>query len=795
LATAFALAEAFPVHVEHRRETLSISVSNIPLVVGLFTMGPAGLIAARLTGSAAALVMKRRQGPLKLSVNLSSFWLETISALWVFHLLHPSGAVEPAAWGPALAAALTGDLILTITIVAAISLYQRRWEPDISWSSLVGTVATAVDTCVGLVAVTLLRHQPSAVGLLAVVLVMVVISYQVQRRFRDEHHRLEHLYRFSTELGDAVLHDRVITTLLHQARELMHAEQAWAYVVTPAGLVQVSTNGEAGVDPADDDDSVVTTYTPRRAPGHDLHLQVHADGVATLADCPLPGGQVRAGIAAPLIGTSGPIGTLVVADRRGDVRPFRAEDLHVFSTIANHAAVAIENADLVGRLREQAAEADFRSHHDSLTGLPNRAFFADQLTANLEAGTPLAVLLLDLDRFKEVNDTLGHHNGDTLLQQVGARVRSALRHGDMVARLGGDEFGILLTDIGSESAAEQVARGIIAVLEQAFPVADVAVDVGASVGIATSPADGTDADTLLRRADVAMYAAKADQTDIAFYRPERDEYSPERLSLVGELRHAIQVGELEVHYQPQVELESLRTVGAEALVRWRHPTRGLVMPDDFISIAEHTGLIRPLTQLVMGEALDQAAAWQAAGHDIRVSVNLSARSLLQPTLVEDVAELLTRSGVAGVDLCLELTESSIMSDLRRSLPVLERLRGLGVTFALDDFGTGHSTLAQLKRLPIGELKIDKSFVLSMTSGADDAAIVRTVCALAANLGLPVVAEGVEDESTADMLRGMGCGLAQGFAFSPALPAAEMEAWLATAPPIVLDDAAPRLTAL
>jgi diguanylate cyclase (GGDEF)-like protein len=784
-AVAFAVVEWFPVHIEHRRETLSISLSNIPLVVGLFTVGPAGLLAARVIGSGAALAVRRRQGPLKLSVNLSSFWLETAAALWIFHALHPSSVVEPAAWGAALTAAVVGDTVLTATIIAAISLFQRRWEPDISWSSLVGTVAAAVDTCLALVVVTLYRYQPAADGLMAVVLVMVVISYQVHRRFRDEHRRVEHLYRFSTQLGDAVLRDRVLPTLLEQGGELMHAERAWAYVCTPAGLVRVAADTVPGGAVGSERDGIVTAYVPRDTPEHAMHLAAHERGIAALCECLAPDGQRLPGIAVPLIGTSGPIGTLVVAERSGEVRSFRDEDLQVFTTIANHAAVAIENADLVDQLREQAAEASFQSRHDALTGLPNRELFTEQLARSLGTGTPLAVLLLDLDRFKEVNDTLGHHNGDTLLQQVGVRLRSALRHGDSVARLGGDEFGILLTDIGGEAAAVQVARGVVAVLEQSFPVADVAVDVGASVGITLSPDHGLDADTLLRRADVAMYAAKADQTDVALYRPERDDYSPERLSLVSELRHAIQNGELEVHYQPQVELGSLRTVGAEALVRWQHPTRGMVMPDEFIGIAESTGLIRPLTQLVLGQALAQSAAWRDAGFDIRMSVNLSARSLLQPTLVEDVAGLLATSGVAGDRLCLELTESSIMTDVRRSLPVFDRLRGLGVTIAVDDFGTGHSSLAYLKRLPVGELKIDKSFVLPMTATGGDEAIVRTICSLAQNLGLPVVAEGVEDEATAELLVAMGCRVAQGFAYSPALPPLEMQAWLATGATISL----------
>ncbi|HMC42497.1 MAG TPA: EAL domain-containing protein, partial [Acidimicrobiales bacterium] len=468
---------------------------------------------------------------------------------------------------------------------------------------------------------------------------------------------------------------------------------------------------------------------------------------------------------------------LVVGDRSGEVRRFSSGDLHLFATLANHAGVSLENNQLMDRLREKAAESEHQSLHDALTGLPNRTLFGQRLEEAIRGSSSVAVLLLDLDRFKEVNDTLGHHNGDLLLQQVGGRLRTGLRHGDVIARLGGDEFAVLLPDVGGKEAALHVAHGIVNLFERSFPIGDVSVDVGVSIGIAVAPFHGHEPGTLVQRADVAMYMAKGDQTGVELYSPERDGYSAERLALVGELRHAINNGELEVHFQPQVDLSTGSAFGAEALVRWCHPTRGLVPPDEFISIAENTGLIRPLTQLVLERSLLCCRSWRERGWPLRVSVNLSVRSLLQPNLVDDVAALLNRYGVPAGDLCLEVTESSMMIDPRRTIATLERLRSLGLTIGIDDFGTGHSALAYLLRLPVGEIKVDKSFVMSMATDRSAEAIVRTIVDLARNLDLPVVAEGVETAEVRDRLVAMGCGGAQGYLFSRPLRQEQLLRWL------------------
>jgi diguanylate cyclase (GGDEF)-like protein len=459
------------------------------------------------------------------------------------------------------------------------------------------------------------------------------------------------------------------------------------------------------------------------------------------------------------------------------VRTFAQNDLRLFATIANHALVSLENDRLVDRLRERAAENEHQSLHDGLTGLPNRVLFSRLVAESIAGGSHAAVLLLDLDRFKEVNDTLGHHNGDLLLQQVGSRLRSTLRRGDVIARLGGDEFAVLLPDIDGEHAAVQVGRGIVELLGQPVQIGDMSIDVGASIGIAFAPRDGSDPGILVQKADVAMYTAKTDQTGVEMYRPDRDGYSPERLMMVSELKNAVHNHELDVHYQPQIDLVTGEVVGVEALIRWSHPIRGTIPADQFIPIAEHTGLIQPLTIFVLDEALAAARRWRSTGSTTRVSVNLSARSLLEPTLVDDVASLLRRHQVPADGLCLEVTESSIMGDPRRSTATLAAIRDLGVTLAVDDFGTGQSSLAYIKRLPVGEIKIDKSFVLSMLTDQSDAAIVETVVTLGNNLGIPVIAEGVENDATAKSLLAMGCPIGQGYHFARPMPEADLIAWL------------------
>jgi diguanylate cyclase (GGDEF)-like protein len=417
------------------------------------------------------------------------------------------------------------------------------------------------------------------------------------------------------------------------------------------------------------------------------------------------------------------------------------------------------------RLLEQMGRAEHQALHDGLTGLPNRTLFRDRaeqavLRGN-RAGSGFAVMLIDLDRFKEVNDTLGHHSGDLLLQEVAGRLRRALRKNDTVARLGGDEFGVIGSDLCDAAAARTVAEKLCEVLAQPIVIGGLAMEVEASIGIAIFPEHGEDVETLIRHADVSMYVSKNTHTPIV-YASEYDQHSLTRLILIGELRRALDGNELVVHYQPQAKVATGEVGKVEALVRWQHPQRGLLGPDQFIPLAEQTGLIRSLTRHVLDASLAQCRVWRDEGRRLAVAVNITSRELIDLHFPDEVAELLAKWAVEPAQLELEITETTIMTDLPRTRSILARLRELGVRLAIDDFGSGHSSLGYLKRLPVDVLKIDKSFVMQMGQDPGDAAIVRSAIDVGHSLGLEVVAEGVEDERAKRRLEELGCDAFQGY---------------------------------
>jgi diguanylate cyclase (GGDEF)-like protein len=430
----------------------------------------------------------------------------------------------------------------------------------------------------------------------------------------------------------------------------------------------------------------------------------------------------------------------------------------------------------------ERARAVHDSLHDALTGLPNRTLLADRLKQALRAdarmGTSTGLLLLDLDRFKQINDTFGHHYGDELLTQVGPRLAGVVRGVDTVARLAGDEFVVLLPDAGSVADATAVATKLRAALETPFHVEGIDLDVEVSVGVVLSGEHGHDVATLLKRADIAMYTAKTQNLGVSVYDSALDEHSPAKLAILGDLRRALERGELILHYQPQLSLSTGDVVGAEALVRWQHPEHGLVLPDEFIPVAEHTGLIGPLTRHVLDTALAQVRTWSDAGRPLPISVNLSARNLLDQSLPGQVAELLAAHGVAPELLELEVTESAIMTEPARARKVLEQLSSLGIRTSIDDFGAGYTSLGQLKDLPVTELKIDRSFVMTMIEDPSNALIVRSVIDLGHSLGFTLVAEGVETDQIMAALAGAGCDVAQGYHLARPMTAAAFDTWCA-----------------
>ena len=441
-------------------------------------------------------------------------------------------------------------------------------------------------------------------------------------------------------------------------------------------------------------------------------------------------------------------------------------------------SAAVSYAALVA----QSELNEYQAVHDALTDLPNRTLFRQriaQAVAGGEAEGGFAVVIMDLDRFKEINDSMGHHAGDALLVEVARRVEGALRTSDMVARLGGDEFGLLLGAPTGPAGLETVLDLVREAIEEPIMFHDLPLAISSSMGVATFPEHGRDVETLLRHADVAMYAAKRSDLPFAVYDEADNRSDPSRLALIAELRRGLRRRELVLHYQPMGRLTSGVVDSAEALVRWNHPERGLVFPDAFIPLAQETGLIRPLTRYVLEEAVRQAREWQLGGLELAVSVNISARNLLDAEFPDQVERCLTEAGLPPALLELEITETTMLSDGARTQSALERLSGLGIRISIDDFGTGYSSsLASLRRLPISEIKIDRSFVMNMDGCEDDAVIVRSTIDLGRSLGLSVVAEGVESERVWSELRRLGCTSAQGYYLTRPVPADELEAWLA-----------------
>lgn len=432
------------------------------------------------------------------------------------------------------------------------------------------------------------------------------------------------------------------------------------------------------------------------------------------------------------------------------------------------------------RLQSSALDNARLALLDSLTGLPNRRLLADRLHREIEQadadGTRVGLVLLDVDRFKDINDSLGHDRGDELLEQVAARLRECLREGDLVARLGGDEFAVLLPGVRSLADAEQLAHRVRGVFAAPFPLGDLPLHVDTSIGVAVLPDHAQDGTTLMRMADVAMYTAKTHRLGVALYSPDEDDSSPARLVLLGDLHRALAASaELEMHYQPKVDLVSGETVGLEALMRWRHPTRGLLPPDLFVPLAEQSGLIHDLTGFALRACVEQIARWRTHGTCLPVAVNLSAHDLTEVTVVELIEGLLAEHAVPPELLEVEITETALVADPSRVVPVLRRLADVGVRVAIDDFGIGNTSISQLLDLPVAVLKIDRLFVTDLVAGEGSALVVKAMVDLAHSFGLSVVAEGVEDEETASLLRGLQVDQAQGFWYSAARPASDLAA--------------------
>ncbi len=765
LVPVFAATELMVVHVQIRRESLSVSFAEVPLVLGLAFCDPVGFVAASVLGSAAGLLYRRQFG-LKLPFNIALFALEAALAQWVYQgVLSGGDATSIRGFLAAVTAIVLTQALSAVVVTTVIFVKVGERDDGVLREAMTSSLAAGLaNSCVGLLVIVLVATRPAALVLLLVVAVTLILAYRGYSRLRHGHARLESLYRFTDRVGDAVRTEAVVEAVLAQSRDMLAAEEA--------ELVLLPTDARAPTRLRLTDAGV--TRLPEAGSGGWWATALAGTSVLHRRGNETPGGP-RDGIAAPLKVEDTVVGVLIVADRPHHLDTFSDADLRLFISLANHAALALHKAQLVDQLAAEAADQEHRSLHDSLTGLPNRRHFQRFLKAALALEPRPAVVVLDVDGFKEINEALGHDTGDLLLVEMGRRLRARLGIGS-VARLGNDEFAVLLAAPRNAEEALLHTRALVAALSAPFPLPGVTVDVRVSAGLAQAPAHGDDATTLLQHADTALYAAKAHRRPVEVYDPDSDRAST-HLRMTGDLRDAIADRALEVHFQPKVDPATGRAVGAEALVRWEHPAHGRVSPDEFIPLAERTGLIRPLTSLVLGAAMEACSGWRRQGHRLGVAVNLSARSLGDAELAAQVRDALEAAHLPASALTLEITETAVMHDLHRSLAVLHELRALGVQLSVDDFGTGQSSLAYLKQLPVHEMKIDKAFVMGLADDRGDAAIVTAAIDLGHALGLRVVAEGVEDRVTQSMLADWKCDLVQGFHISRPLPAGQFQEWL------------------
>ncbi|MFN0092342.1 MAG: putative bifunctional diguanylate cyclase/phosphodiesterase [Acidimicrobiales bacterium] len=783
LTLVVAIADRLAADLEFDGGVHSIVASELLTVPALLLLPPWIVIIANTAGTLVDEIAARR--PLgKAAFNLATVTLEMTVAAALLHALAPPGTSSGAplwgavALGVAVGAAFGGVALAGIMRCYRVALSAREALVS-TLQSIVGTLACA---SIGLAVVELWKTAPVNVVLLVPGGVIIVFTYRLYARSRRSLERVNSLYAFSSFLAATSDTSRGGAAMVERVRELLMAESAELFIPGQGEIPAVRLAAQHhSVDPLPQAVSAaaVGPVTERvLAAGRSaLVARADADGDGE-ARAELELRQADDAVIVALRTEGRVLGVLSVAGRLGDVARLERDDLELLEVLANHVSLWIEHGRLVERLRQTAAEREHQALHDSLTGLPNRRCFAERAAEALaEPDCAGAVLLLDLDRFKEVNDTLGHATGDQLLLLVARRLVNFVGDGAVVARLGGDEFGVLAPRVSPTAGPETLAGSVLDAFSTPYEIDGIPVAVEVSIGVARFPEDGADVATILRRADMAMYAAKAAGTGVERYTAEADTHSRDRLALLADLREAIESEGLALFYQPKVDLRSGLVTGVEALVRWPKPGSGMVPPDRFIPQAEQSGLMGPLTQWVLETALRQCRAWRDAGLWLGMAVNLSARNLTDLTLPDLVADLLARTGVPAQDVTLELTESAVIANPGRAQEILTRLRELGVRLALDDFGTGQASLQLLRGAPFTEVKVDRQFVQNMMVDDDDAAIVRAVIELGRGLGIEVVAEGVQDALTYEHLAETGCDVAQGFYISRPAPPGELTAAL------------------
>lgn len=768
LLPLFFIVSATPLTVGFGGVRWQAVLDSIPLILGLLFLNPIALVTVRVAVEAAVPLVIGRSRTRVVLANLAPVALHVAAAIWVFRALAtPSSLAHLRNWLPAVAAILANDMASFGLVVVMGSAYDRRQRlREMRAPFAFGASANLVAACFGLAGTAAIAYDAANVWTITLFVGLMLWGFQTYHTLADRQVALDQIYACIRDVGPVSSEPSLLLPVLSQLRELMNAPRLAFTTPGPdqAGVVLTVTaqDGAAGGTVRDAIPGTDATSAPA-PPGRVKRWLLRWRRSADLSphEMALPVGDPHQDF-----------GALRAATDENSGRLFNRNDLHIFEAVANQLAGALEKGRLVAGLHTATTR-------DALTGLANLDSLRDFLTRTLGEANNGVLLLLDLDRFHDINDTLGHDAGDSILVNIARRLEGAATSGSLVARVGGDQFALVISGQSSSEIAQLAAMAVKTRIDGTTRVDKLEADVRVTIGIARAPEHGTDATTLLRRAEIAMGNAKGSTDSISEWDPEMERDGSRRMYVLAGLRQALTEGDLTVEFQPKLQLESGDVRGFEALARWRHPELGAVPPNEFIPLAESSGLVGALTTNVMRLALETTRRWHDAGLPISIAVNISARSLDDPVLVGQVAALLTASGLNSNFLTLEITESSVMANPTRSLDVLRQLRSLGVHLSIDDFGTGYSSLNYLRGLPVHEVKIDKTFVDNVAHDGADRAVVRAIVELCDSLGLVTVAEGVEEADQAFALQSLGVSEVQGYFYGRPMPEADAFAWLST----------------
>ncbi len=754
-----------------RRQTFNVIVTELPLVLALFYLPPTMVICA-VTAASFITQLFASTAATKIWFNVAKSAASVSAALIVIAALPPIRDPGPRTWAVLFAAVLVSWLVHFVSFAGVMSVVQgRRAGQEALVAGLPTLVTSGINITIGLVFLVALEANRWSALLLSVLILALILVLRSFAEFFRQHRTVADVYELTQAVRDQGSEGSLPDVLLDRVRALMRSEYATLWLAAkgrhPEVLLtaRVENKGLLDISPLPAviraqvlESAQTIAVGPRFDKTESLRHAVRAAKIKDVVAVPLRSGQTT-------------IGTLEVINRLGDSRTFRAADVQVLETIAAHAAVAVENSRLVDRLRYDA-------YHDRLTGLPNRRRITDALAESVKVHAEdevVAVLLFDVDGQRDVNESMGHAAGDKLLAEVAARLRAIAGPGALVGRIGGDEFVVTLR-VESTDATVQLATDMREQLRGPLTVGTLTLDVDTAIGVSIYPDHGNDPEALIQRAELASSAAKVLPYGVQLFHPALESRAVRRLGIAADLRQALDTDQLDVYFQPKVSLADRHLVGVECLARWHHPAHGEVAPEDFVAVAEHTGQLSRLTEVVLCEGLRRCREWADADRPLSISVNLSVRTLLDSRFPDQVEQLLDQYGVAAARVTFEISEPGMLADIERVLPTLFRLRDLGVQLSVDDFGTGASSLSYLRQWPVHEVKIDDSFVHGMVTDSGDLAIVRAVIGLSREFGLSVVAEGVESELTLELLESMGCEVGQGYLFSRPLPYERLEAW-------------------